>query len=314
MGIMPDMLPGYQSYDEDRSKFEKLWQRGIPKEKGKSASEIIEAMDKEEIKALYVMGVDPLMSFPNSSKIEKAIGKLDFLLVQELFLTEIAKEASLVLPAVSFAEKEGTFTNVWGSVQPIRKGIENYRNALPDWQIITEISKRLGYPMEYQNASQISKEILELVPSYGGQCQNSVVGVSGQCHRHRYPTPIPKEGRPKQFNFFPFLEVEEEEDKRYTLLTGTLPLHSGILSTYSGGLNLIYPEGWIEINPQDAKDLGIGEGETVTLSSSQGEIRTKVKIVSRLPQGILFAPNHFKEPRVNCLTKDSNFVEVELKR
>jgi predicted molibdopterin-dependent oxidoreductase YjgC len=324
MGVASDMLPGYKSL-EDNSNLSELWQKEIPAEPGVKATELIEAIEKGNIKGLYLMGCDPIMSLYDSERTRKALEKLDFLLIQDLFSTESAQLAHAVLPSASFAEKEGSFTNGERRIQWIHKAIESYRNALPDWQIIQNLSDRLGYSMQYEDAWSIFQEIEKGVPQYKGASR-----YVKRMHGVQWPVLEGGDGTKflKQENIhgtFFIIELEEEKpinDPAYPfiLITGTSLYHCGTLSTYAEGPNAISSDDWIELNVNDGERLGIKEGEKVIIKSLQGEIKTKVTFKTEVtlhnsvPEGVVFAPDHFKNIMFNRLTRDSSVCQVAIEK
>jgi predicted molibdopterin-dependent oxidoreductase YjgC len=277
---------------------------------------MMKAVGEGKIKALFILGENPLLSDANASKVKEELKHLDLLVVQDIFMTETAELAHVVLPGVSFAEKDGTFTNTERRVQRVRKAIDPIGNARPDWQIICDVSTRLGFPMEYKNTSEIMAEIASVTPSYGGityeridamglqwPCPNSDHPGTAYLHKDRFTR-----GKGK-FHVTPYVPPPEMPDEEYPfiLTTGRVLYHyHAMLSRKSKGLNEIYPEGMLEINPADAARLGIQEGDgLVEVSSRRGRITVKAKPTDHLPPGVVFMTFHFKEAAVNLLTLDA---------
>jgi formate dehydrogenase alpha subunit len=301
MGVMPDLLPGYQGLENNAS-FEKAWGRPIPKQPGKNAEEILHGILEGKIKAVYVMGCDPLMDFPFPDKWEEALGKVEWLAVQDVFYTEVAAKADYVFPAVTFAEKEGTFTNGERRVQKFSPGILPYRSALPDWAIIQKLSHGIGYSMDYSHPRAIMREIASLVPQYK-EVTYERLGRKGIQWSSTNGTP--------SFASFSLNKVEKPKPGNFTLITGTAFFHSGTLSTNSG-LTVLGGKAWVEINHEDAETLGVNEGDQVTISSSGKAVSASVKVSSAVPRGVVFVPNNFRDAKVNQLIANQNYCPVEI--
>lgn len=315
MGALPEFFPGYQEVIdvEVRAKFEDAWGVKLPDKVGLTFIEMLnEAGNK--IKAIYIMGENPMISNPDITHVEEKLKKLDFLVVQDIFLTETAKLADVVLPAVSFAEKNGTFTNTERRVQLVRKAIEPIGNSKPDSTIIIELANKMGYKMEYESESAIMEEISKLTPSYGGISYSRLEKEGGL----QWPCPDPThpgtkflhkdkfvggKGKFKPVKYRGPVEVPDEEYP-FRLTTGRMlyHYHTGSMSRRSKGLDKICKEGYIEINPEDANSLGINDGDIVTVSSRRGRINIKAKITDRVNKGIVFIPFHFAECAANVLT------------
>jgi len=318
MGGLPNVYTGYQRVDdkEIQEKFQKAWKTPLSDRPGLTLTEMMKAVGEGKIKALFILGENPLLSDANASKVKEELKHLDLLVVQDIFMTETAELAHVVLPGVSFAEKDGTFTNTERRVQRVRKAIDPIGNARPDWQIICDVSTRLGFPMEYKNTSEIMAEIASVTPSYSGityeridamglqwPCPNSDHPGTAYLHKDRFTR-----GKGK-FHVTPYVPPPEMPDEEYPfiLTTGRVLYHyHAMLSRKSKGLNEIYPEGMLEINPADAARLGIQEGDgLVEVSSRRGRITVKAKPTDHLPPGVVFMTFHFKEAAVNLLTLDA---------
>jgi formate dehydrogenase (NADP+) alpha subunit len=299
MGSMPDHLPGYQGLDEREAiqRFERSWQRPIPKTPGISAMEMIQAAETGSVKAMYIMGENPLRTFPDSPGIEKALSRLDFLVVQDMFLTETANLAHAVLPACSFAEKDGTFTNIERRVQRIRQAVEPFHQSRPDWEILCRLSKRLGYPMEYGSAAAIMEEIASLVPLYGDismpkldrggvfwqipegrSAVESRLSVQSRAEEEPLPAPTPS------------LPGHTETDEAFILVRGSTLYHflGGTRSTRSPRLRMVSAPGFVEMNPVDARELGLKEGDSLKLLNDKAEVPRTLKLSQSLPRGMIF--------------------------
>lgn len=318
MAALPNVFPGYQpvASEEVRKKFEDAWQTKLSEKPGLVLTEAIHKANTGEVKSIYVMGEDPMLSDPHSSHVREGLEKLEFLVVQDIFLTETGKMADVVLPGLSFAEKEGTFTNTERLVQRVRKAINHTGDARADWQILCDLSTRMGYPMSYQEPKSIMEEIASLTPSYGGisyerlengglqwPCPTSDHPGTKYLHKDRFAR-----GKGK-FHPISYKASPELPDGEYpfTLTTGRLlyHYHTGNMSRRSYGLDAICPEGTIEINPHDAEQLGCTNGDMVEVSSRRGKVQVKVEVSEKPAPKVVFMTFHFKEAAVNLLTIDA---------
>jgi formate dehydrogenase alpha subunit len=308
MGALPDFLPGYKSVADaqTRRKFEEHWRISLPANPGLTAVEIIEQAKEGKIKGLYIVGENPILSFPHSSLVAEALASLDFLVVQDMFLTETARLANVILPAASFAEKEGTFTNFEGRVNRVRKTIEPPGESLPDWEIILRLAEKMGAPLPFSSLRQVMDEIEELVPLYEGYT------YSERLYQAEPETWETRRTYMKQFlrGFARFSPVEyipqaegAKEDYPFTLLTGTILYHfgTGARSSRASRSKKFFPQAFLEIGESDAKKLGINHSDKVKLISPVAELTTAVRITETLPEGIVFMPISFPESPVNRL-------------
>ena len=318
MGGLPNVYPGYQRVDDEllRKKFEKAWGVSLSPKPGLTLMEMMQGVADGKVKALFILGENPLLSDPNANKVKEELKHLDLLVVQDIFLSETAELAHVVLPGVSFAEKDGTFTNTERRVQRVRQAIEPLGKARPDWQIICDLSSRLGYPMKYDSPAAVMEEVASLTPSYGGIRYHRLEGLGLQ-----WPCPTPdhpgtpflhkdKFSRGKgKFHVVPYVPAPELPDEEYpfVLTTGRVLYHYHTLVTRkSKGLSEIYPEGVIEINPDDAMRLGIQpDNGLVEVASRRGKVKVKARVSDRLPPGVVFMTFHFKEAAANLLTLDA---------
>ncbi|MBP1717459.1 MAG: putative anaerobic dehydrogenase [Deltaproteobacteria bacterium] len=304
MGVTPGLLPGYADLGDpaERNRFEESWRKPIPAETGLSALEILQAVENGKVKGLYLAGENPLGNYPDSGRIQKALVRLEFLVVQDCFLSETASLAQVVLPAVPFAEKEGTYTNSERRVQRVRPALKPQGEALPDLWIFQELANRLGASWGHGSPREVMEEIRSLVKIYGGVDFGHLDGPKGL----QWPCPSPDhpgtpvlylDGFPRgKARFLPPSEgAGEERDPEYplTLLTGPVLFHSGSLSAHSPGLQKIRGENFVEIHPEDAQKFGLAEGETAVLESKQGKCEVKVQISSKGAPGVLFLPYAF---------------------
>ena len=306
MGTLPKFLPGYQSVADTqaRGKFEARWGVSLPAEVGLTALEIMEQAKKGKIRGMYIVGENPVLSFPHSGLVTKALAALDFLVVQDMFLTETAKLANVVLPAASFAEKEGTFTNFEGRVNRVRKAIEPIGASLPDWEIVVRLADKMDYPLPFSSLQDVMREIEALVPSYEAYTDSErhdelAYGETGRTY-----------GRQLLKGFARFSPIEytpqarkKKSDYPFTLLTGTTLYHfgTGNRSSKAWRLRKFSPQSFVEIGEADARKLAITDGGKVKVISAVGEVTTMVKITDTLREGMLFMPVSFPETPVNEL-------------
>jgi len=318
MGGLPNVYPGYQRVDNDelRRKFEEAWNVDLSPKPGLTLMEMMKGIAEGKIKALYIMGENPLLTDPNANKVREELKGLDLLVTQDIFLSETGELAHVILPGGSFAEKDGTFTNSERRVQRVRRALKPPGNARPDWEIICDLSTRLGYPMSYRSPSEVIREIASLTPSYGGILYERIEtqGLQWPCPDVTHPgTPYLHQdtfvrGKGK-FHVTPYAPAPELPDAEYPFLltTGRVLYHyHSVLTRKSPGLSAIYPEGILELNPDDAGRLGLKpDNGLVEVSSRRGKVNVKAKASDRLPPGVVFMTFHFKEAAVNLLTVDT---------
>jgi formate dehydrogenase major subunit len=315
MGALPNVFPAYQQVanEEARKRFESAWQATLSPKPGLTLVEIMNAAGSGKIKALYIMGENPLVSDPDLHHVKEELKKLDLLVVQDIFLTETAQLADVILPSASFAEKDGTFTNTERRVQRVRKVIEPPGEAKPDWKIITELATKMGYPMGYSSAQQIFEEIISLTPSYGGITYRRIEkeGLQWPCptHEHHGTKFLHKDrfsrGR-GLFHAIEYIQPNELPDADFPLILSTgrvlYHYHTGTMTRRALGPSERYPESLVEINPADAAKLGISDGQMVKVTSRRGTIQAKALITRKSPAGTIFMNFHFAETAVNLLT------------
>jgi len=317
MGALPNVYSGYQSVTDEaaRAKFEKAWGVKLPDKAGLTVTEMTDAALNGSLKAMYIMGENPMLSDPDINHVKKALSSLDFLVVQDIFLSETAQLAHVVLPGCSFAEKEGTFTGTDRRVQRVRKAIEPIGDSKPDWLIISELAKKMGSKgFDYKSAEEIMDEIARLTPSYAGisyqRLDNGEV-LAWPCPSKEHPGTrflhkdvfVRGKGR---FFAVDYKEPAELPDKEYPfiLTTGRLMFqyHTGTMTRRIPALERELPTGFVEINTEDAKRLSIAQGEKVKVKSRRGEIEIRAFITDGIRPGVVFIPFHFAECAANALT------------
>jgi formate dehydrogenase (NADP+) alpha subunit len=316
LGALPDVFTGYQSVvNEDiRKKFEDAWGTYLPREAGLPLTVMIEAAHKKEIKAMYLIGENPLLSDPDTLHVKESLEKLDFFVVQDIFMSETAKLADVVLPSASFAESDGTFTNTDRRVQRVRKAVEPIGKSKPDWQITCQIAQKMGGKgFDFQDPSQIMDEMSKLTPSYKGISFERLErgGIQWPCPDKDHPgTPIL---HAEQFSrgkgkFIPleYRPPAELPDSDYPLLLTTersrYHFHTGTMTRKVRGLDMLVSEGMVEINPKDASALGISDAEMVKIISRRGNIMARAKVTEVSPVHVVTMNFHFAESPTNQLT------------
>lgn len=317
MGGLPNVFPGYQPVTQEAvsGKFADAW--GVDRLSGQiglTIPEMLTGIDEDRVHALWIMGENPVVSDPDAQHVEKALKKVDFLVVQDIFLTPTARLADVVLPGCSFAEKDGTFANTERRVTRVRQAVDPVGASKADWEIIRDVSNAFGYDMAYTCPEEIFNEIASLTPSYAGMSYDRLEGEGLQwpCPTPEHPgTPfLHKDGRFARgkglFHAVEYKGPAEIVDAEYPLwmTTGRVyaHYHTGTMTRNSAALDREIPQGVLEIHPEDAAAAGIGEGHEVTLASRRGEIRTRVTLTERVEKGVVFMPFHFEEANVNKLT------------
>ncbi|MBA4395595.1 MAG: formate dehydrogenase subunit alpha, partial [Desulfobacca sp.] len=309
MGGLPNVFPAYQSVTDPVlvEKMEKAWGvSGLSSKPGLTLMEMTQAAFNKEVRGLYIFGENPVVSDPDTHHLTQGLKALDFLVVQDLFLTETAQLADVVLPGASFAEKEGTFSNTERRVQRVRQAIPPQGEARPDWQIFVDLANRMGLPMTYKNPEAIFEEICSVTPSYAGISYKRInrVGLQWPCPTPDHPgTPYLHGERFTRglgkFHALAYQGPFEAQNSEYPLVltTGRIlyQYHTGTMTRKSKGLEDLAPECLIEISSADAQGLKIADGERVKVISRRGDLEAKVKITDRSPKGTIFIPFHYAE-------------------
>ena len=321
LGGLPNVFPGYQAVtvEANRRKFAAGW--NVPYERlsptpGLTVTEMMDAALRGDVKAIYVVGENPMLSDPNLNHVEEALRAVDFLVVQDIFLNETGVMADVVLPAVSFAEKSGTFTNTERRVHLVRPALQPFGEARADWEIVTALANRLGATWAYDSAGDICDEMAALTPIYGGISHRRLEegGLQWPCPTPDHPgTPYLHEGTFSRgkglFKPVDYIAPAEEtsEEYPYILSTGRILYHwhGGTMSRRSPGLDAIAPSAEVEIHPRDAAELQIGQEELVRVASRRGEVVANARITRRSPPGTVFMTFHYAEAAANLLTIDA---------
>lgn len=304
MGVAPEFLPGQGRYDDTaaRDRFSKAWETTLPATAtGANLMEILKRCKSGQIKALYVIGENPLATLPASVEVRSALERLELLVVQDPFLTDTGRQAHFVLPACTYAEKEGTFTNLEGRVLRVRQAMDPVGESLPDWHIMTALANALGAQWGYESANDIQSEIMKLLPGYYNLGQPRKVtpdpdqyltnGYAAEVKtRYRAAAPVTDSKRP------------------FALVMGQLLAHSGKMSTEAPGLINIAPNtGKLRMNVTDMQRLGLQEGTKVRVTSERGSLQLGVQSDIAQAPNTCFFPEHFNEPPV----KDLMAVQVD---
>ncbi len=320
MGALPNVLPGYQAIadQEKRERIQNAWGvSGLPANPGLTMGEMMGAASQDYIKAMYIMGENPVISDPDMNHTIKSLTNLDFLVVQDVFPTETAAFADLILPAAVFAEKDGTFTNTERRIQKFEKAIDPPGEAKSDWEIIVNIAGIMGHDFSYKNTKEIMDEIASVTPIYGGIHYDRLdkYGLQWPCTDREHPgTPFLHRGTFSRglgkFHAVEFKPPAESASESYPLIltTGRVleHFHTGSMSRRSGALNDLEPTGSVDIHPDDAKGMGIVDGDSVTIASERGKIETQARITEKTSPGVAFMAFHWKESPANILTSPAH--------
>ncbi|MGC2061735.1 MAG: NADH-quinone oxidoreductase subunit NuoG [Thermodesulfovibrionales bacterium] len=287
MGCAPDLLPGYRplSYAEFRKRYEAAWKTTLSDKPGLNIFEMIEAAGSGSLKALYVMGENPVFNLPDAKGVAAALGKLEFLVVQDIFMTETAQLADVVLPALSWGEKHGTFTNMERRIQRVRKTVS--RDGMEDWRIIAEVSKHMSLRMHYADSGAVFEEITRVSPLHRDLTYDEIA----EGH-----TIYPYKGEPLRgaTDEIRVDTVSSYSDDQLLLGLARPLFHSGTLSRKSPALLKIYPEAVVRINPATAGPLSIADGDIVRVTSKSGSIELPVVIDQHVEKRIILVPNIFE--------------------
>jgi formate dehydrogenase alpha subunit len=314
MGALPNAYVGYQPVTDPniQSKFEQAWKVKLPVTPGQTSTQMLERAREGGIRGLYILGEDPAQTDPDSNRVRASLEALDFLVVQEIFPTETTNYADVILPAASFAECDGTFTNGERRIQRVNKAIPAIC-GLENWQTICRIAQKMGYPMNYNHPSEIMDEIAALAPMFAGVsfARLGAGGLQWPCPSIEHPgTETMHVGRFSRglgkFNAVEHKYPAEQTDPDYPLIltTGRRREHynCGSMTRRSSGIMWVWPEEAIEISPADAEELGVEDGEMVLVSSRRGKVRTKARVTDKSSRGVAFMSFHYQDVLTNLLT------------
>jgi formate dehydrogenase alpha subunit len=317
MGALPNVLTGYKKVADaqERERFAAAWSLPLPETPGLTVGEMLQAAHKGELKGLYVVGENPMISDPDVNHVRKALESLDLLVVQDIFMTETAQLADVVLPGASFAEKDGTFTNTDRRVQRVRQAIEPVGDSKPDWRIVCQLAKELGAgDFDFAGPAEIMEEIASLTPSYGGityerldrgevlqwPCLDASHPGTPYLHANGFPR---GKGKFHAVDHTPPAEAPDAEYP-YLLSTGRIPFHfhGGSMTMRIERLQSEAPDAFVDIHPDNAKRLEVEQGDEVSVRSRRGEILVKVRVTDEVEPDVVFIPMHYPESPVNKLT------------
>ena len=320
MGGLPNVYPGYQSVTIPavNEKFEKAWSTKLSDQIGLTVTEMVEQAGSGELKAMYVMGENPLVADPDINHAFECMKNLEFLVVQDIFLTETAEIADVVLPGSSYAEKSGTFTATDRRVQLVNKAIEPVGDSKPDWEIIRLLAQWMGASgFDHASPEEIMNEAAALTPIYGGITYSRLTGGSvlhWPCPDENHPgTPYLHKDRFSRgvgkFHAITYKEPAENIDDEYPLILTTgrnmFHFHTGTMSRRSDKLNSEVSKAYIEIHPDDWENISNGVTNRVQVSSRRGEIELEARVTDRIKPGVVFIPFHFAEAAANALTNSA---------
>ncbi len=328
MGGLPNVFPGYQAVTNEtaRTKFETAWGVPLSPQNGKTVTELVSAAETGEVKALYILGENPVLTDPDSNHVRHCLEACELIILQEIFPSETAAYADILLPGVSFAEKFGTFTNTERRIQAVQKAIEPPGEARQDWDIISQLAKHIRHysqrkpvtaqfsSWEYLHPAGIMDEIAALAPIYAGVSHSRL--TSGATLQWPVPT-ADHPGTPilhvnkfsRGLGFFSAVEhipPHELPDSDYPWILNTGRVlyhwHGGEMTRRSAGLFAVYSELLIEINPDDAARVGLVDGAVVRVTSRRGSVEARSWLTDRVPPGMIYANFHFPEVPINELT------------
>ena len=327
MGALPNVYSGYQKVTDEkvREKFEKAWGvSDLPVEPGLTVTTAIDAAAEGQVKALYIAGENPMLSDPDQGHVEEALKRLDFLVVQDIFPTQTSEFADVILPAASWAEKDGTFTNTERRVQRVRKAIEPIGDSRADWEIFCDLARRVGYDgMQYESPAEIMDEIASLTPIYGGVSFDRIeqIGLQWPCPDTSHPgTPILHAetfsrglGRFCPAAYRPSVELPDEEYP-FVLTTGRsyFHFHTGTMTRRTHLLDREERFPYVEISPADAESLGVADRNWVFVSTRRGEVKAMARVTDVAKNGVVFMPFHFEEGPANLLTINALDPEAKI--
>lgn len=313
MGALPDLYPGYQRVAQARGKFEQAWSRPLPENPGLTAIEMMTAAKEGRIRGLLIAGENPMMSYPDKNSVKQALESLEFLVVCDIFPTETTEMADVVLPAASFAEKDGTFTSTERRIQLVRQALPPYGESRQEWEIVSDLLSRFGVQANYGSPADVMEEIASVTPIYGGVSYDRLGadGLQWPCPSREHPGTGILHSEKFSVGLARFRPVEHKEpfeapDDEFPLLLTTgrslYHFHTGTLTRRTSLLDREVPGPYVEINPEDAQKAGIRNGQKVVIESRRGRLYMDARLTLDVPRGVLFVPFHFNEACANVLT------------
>lgn len=313
MGALPDLYSGYQKVDLAHEKFAEAWSTSLPEEPGQTALEMLESALEGRLKGLLIVGENPMMSYPDRTRIKKALEALEFLAVCEIFPTETTDLADVILPAASFAEKDGTFTSTERRIQRVRRAVPPPGEGRAEWKVARDLLRRMGVAADYSSAADVMDEIARVTPIYGGVAYDrlDLKGLQWPCPSRDHPgTGILHSekfsiGRAR-FRAVEHCEPFEAPDEEYPLILTTgrslYHFHTGTMTRRTSLLEREVPQPTVEISPDDAKRMNIRNGQRVEVETRRGSICLEARVTQNVPAGTIFVPFHFCEAAANALT------------
>ncbi|HEU0265397.1 MAG TPA: molybdopterin-dependent oxidoreductase, partial [Geobacterales bacterium] len=274
----------------------------FPTAGGKNAAAIIEGSQNGSVQALYILGENPVVAYPDRKKIEAALAKVPFLVVQDLFLTETAAKAHVVLPALSYAEKSGTFTSTERRLQKINRAMAPVGKSRSDFEILNDLLAKLG-KATYASVADAFAALAKVVPAYAGLTLGTIADVGKLVAGPLSLKLVPVTG-----------SVTAVEGGKYALVTGSALYHNGTLSRFGEGTTAVSPEGYLELGKEDAASLGIVDGVRLKVTSASGEVTLPAKVSNRLPKGVVFAPYHFGGQSINTVAVGAAVTPVSISK
>lgn len=315
MGVVPDFLPGYLDINDqsNRKTVEGSWGVKLSDDVSvKDTENVFDLASSGKIKALYVMGENPIVSYPNGKKVKDAFKKVGFVVVQDNFLTETAQLADVVLPTSTYVEKEGTFTNMGMTVQRLNKVIEQVGNSKPDWQIVCDLAKKMGHSYSYTSPKQIMEEVGNSVPIYEG-IKNSDLAKEG----FRWVSSVYNKSEPVKYRFeiteSKLTDIKKSREYPFVLLTGSSLRHQGTYSRNSSSLVSLASECFVEINRNNAQKVNIADGDMVKIESAQDKIQLKAKTTNRVPEGAVYVSEDYEWAPINNL-RVNGYTNVKISK
>ncbi len=320
-GLIPMMYPDYQLVNNDKTRkfFEHFWKTDLDPNSGLTVVEIMNAIHKGQIKGMYILGENPAMSDPDLNHARESLQKLEHLIVQDIFLTETATYADVILPASAWPEKNGTVTNTNRQVQMGRKAIQTPGEAKEDWWITNEIGKKLGLDWNYNSPKDIFEEMAKTMPSLNNITWERLEKENSVTYPCKSPTAkgeevvfgdkFPIHGGKGKFVPANVISPDEIPDKEFPMILTTgrqlEHWHTGAMTRKASNLDAIEPEATISLSPKDIKSIKINSGELIKVSTRRGSIKTRVREDRSIPEGVIFMPFCYKEAAANLLTNSA---------
>jgi predicted molibdopterin-dependent oxidoreductase YjgC len=308
MGVLPEYLPGYQDAAAARDVFENVWKTSLPYSRGRTVPDMVLALERGDLRAMYIAGADPLTDYPNANRLSSALDKAELLVVQNIFPSPTALKAHCVFPAASFAEKEGSMTNIEHRIQKVNQVLPPPGQARPDWNILEAVAVALGRPMGFVGVRDIFREMALTIPFYRGRRLRDLEGNG--VIAHPFTSQVEPRRGVKPYSFAPVRTAEaptpeEAEAYPFEMIAGRSMYHFGSTSTRSKNLLDLCPSGYVEINEDDAQQLGLEDGDPVEVSSPDGSFVAPAKPSRNVDRGMAFVPTSFPSLGVYRLFREN---------